>query len=322
MGLKESLDASPTAKELAAEKRRNKRLESELEELERQLKDLRQKRLAIPTDTGRRRGRSEASFLRLIIPDTHGAMMDKPAIAAFLADVDQLKPREVIWLGDHMDCGSYLDEKHTIGYVSQTNYTVADDEDAANQLLDAVQKRTPGAEHHYLEGNHEWRMERDIVARAKGREREITRYLSRNGTEAVLSLGTRNIPYYRRGECYMGLRNPGVIQLGKCYFTHGARASRNATASYAERYGGNIVFGHTHRAAMSIVRNVHQGTYGAWNPGCLCELQPLWMHTDPTNWSHGYALQVVSKSGEFLTVLVPIIDGVSYLKPLASQLGK
>ena len=53
----------------------------------------------------------------------------------------------------------------------------------------------------------------------------------------------------------------------------------------------------------------------AYCPWCLCTLQPLWRHTQPTNWSHGYGLQFVSKGGEFIHLNVPI-DGGSFIGPL------
>ena len=42
--------------------------------------------------------------------------------------------------------------------------------------------------------------------------------------------------------------------------------------------------------------------------------RPLYKHTEPTSWSHGYAVQFVSpKSGRFLHVNVPIHKGESML---------
>ncbi len=311
--------ADQRAKDDAA---RIKQLEKELEQVSRQLSQRRERRFVLPTDTGLRRGRSEANFLRVCVPDSHGASIDKQAAKAFLSDLDALRPREVVWMGDHMDCGSYLDEKHTIGYVSQTDYNIADDEDAANELINQVVKRTPGAEHHYIEGNHEWRIEREIVGRAKGNRKTVDRLMLRNSPEVVLGLEKRGIKYYRRGACHMGLRSQGCIKLGKCMFTHGSRASARAAQTYAQMYGSNIVFAHMHQALMGVSSNVHEGSFIAWCVACICELQPLWRHTDPTNWSHGYGLQVVDKQGAFLHVHVPIISGESFLRPLMAQLGE
>jgi hypothetical protein len=61
---------------------------------------------------------------------------------------------------------------------------------------------------------------------------------------------------------------------------------------------------------------VGTGIIGSWNPGCLCELQPLWQHTQPTNWTQGYALQLVRPSGAFLHLNVPVLHGETHLAAL------
>jgi len=44
------------------------------------------------------------------------------------------------------------------------------------------------------------------------------------------------------------------------------------------------------------------------------------MDTNPTNWNHGYGLQIVQPSQAFLHINVPIIDKISYLMPLVGRL--
>ena len=70
------------------------------------------------------------------------------------------------------------------------------------------------------------------------------------------------------------------------------------------------------REQSERVRRVSVGTVGAWNPGCLCELQPLWQNTNPTDWTTGYGVQFVSHTGKFLHLNIPIINGESLLLPL------
>jgi hypothetical protein len=53
------------------------------------------------------------------------------------------------------------------------------------------------------------------------------------------------------------------------------------------------------------------GISKAFFPGCLCELQPMWRHSDPSNWTHGYCIDVVAKSGNFQHIQVPIWNGES-----------
>jgi len=86
------------------------------------------------------------------------------------------------------------------------------------------------------------------------------------------------------------------------------------------RKGKVFIAGNTHRMDEYTIRNVASGTISAWSPGCLCNLQPLWLHTNPTDWTHGYGLQLVNEDGTFLHINVPIIDGKSYLQPLVKAI--
>lgn len=85
------------------------------------------------------------------------------------------------------------------------------------------------------------------------------------------------------------------------------------------RTAGNCVFGHIHRAQADVGRSLHNGVTGTWSPGCLCELQPLWNHGAPTDWTHGYAVQFISRTGKFLHINVPVIDGESLFTSLLKK---
>jgi hypothetical protein len=138
----------------------------------------------------------------------------------------------------------------------------------------------------------------------------------------LLKIEERGIAYYREGEMHRGATVPGWLRLGKCWFVHGICASKHAASTTLQKAGGNVVFGHTHRIDSAHTDMPNVGPVAAWNPGCLCVKQPLWRHTSPTGWGHGYAVQIVAKSGEFLHLNVPIIEGKSLLMPLFSTASK
>jgi predicted phosphodiesterase len=264
-----------------------------------------------------RRGKED--IVRVIIPDTHGAKVDEKALAACLGDIKALDPDEVILLGDHVDCGGFLAQHHVMGFVAESDYTYEADIAATNAFLDAVQATAPRAKVEYIEGNHERRIEQWAMTQTL-RNSKDAEYLRRAfAPEFLLRLKERGIPYYRQGECYDGLSLSGTIKRGKCYFTHGSSTSKQATTTMLQNFAGNIVFGHTHREQSSSARPVHTGQIKSWNPGCLCELQPLWCHTHCTSWSHGHAIQLVARSGEFLHLNIPIIGGKSLLGQLAGK---
>lgn len=264
-----------------------------------------------------------AEYVRVIIPDSHGSMIDREAAAAFLADVKALAPREIVMLGDHVDAGGFLAQHHVLGYVAQTDYSYAEDIAAGNDFLNAVSKAAPGATTHYVEGNHERRIETWAVTQSLRHTKDAEMLRRAFAPEFLLHLEQRGIRYYRQGEQYHGLRIQGAIRLGKCFFWHGVSTAKHAAGVNVRQFSGNVVYGHTHRAQSEMVRPVATGEIGAWNPGCLCQRQPLWCHTRPTDWTHGYAVQIVSKStGNFLHINVPIAGGKSLLMPLIRQAGK
>ena len=254
--------------------------------------------------------------IRVIIPDSHGSSIDQTAERVFLADLRRLDPDQIVMTGDHVDCGGFLAAHHTLGFIAETTYTYEDDLGWANRFLDGVQAEAPRCrEIHYLEGNHEERIERWCIDKCLGKSQDAEMLRRAFAPEFKLNLRERGIRYYRRSQRY-GTSLHGTIKLGKCHFTHGTSTAKMAASVMSSQFGANVVFGHTHRADAYIATPVGLGTIGAWNPGCLCKLQPLWQHARPTSWTHGYAVQIVARSGNFLHINVPIAGGVSLLNGL------
>lgn len=252
-------------------------------------------------------------FVRVIIPDVHGMVMDRDAVDAFFRDLKTLDPDEVVIMGDLLECGGFLAAHHTLGYVSQTEYSYQQDVTAAIWFLDELAKAAPRARVHYLEGNHEDRVERWVVDQTMRHTRDAEFLRGLLSPEFLLNLAARGIAYYRRGERYHGLEEPGMIKLGKILFVHELNGGKHAAASSVAQVAANVNFAHTHREDTSSLVLTGVGLVKAWNAGCLCQRQPLWRHSNPTNWSHGYGIEFVSKSEEFLHVNVPIWKGRSLM---------
>lgn len=259
--------------------------------------------------------------VRAVMPDVHGNHADKRAVGAFLSDLDQVRPDELIGLGDLAECGGWLAQKHTLGFVAEVEQmSYKEDMAACNSLLDRLQAIVPEIE--LLEGNHEERLERWCVTAAlrHGPDAEFLRQMI--APEYVLNLEARGIPYHRRHKNHDGLTERGVIKRGRCFFTHGFSTAKHAAYQHILRAGGNIVYGHTHRADYMPNRTIANGLSAAWSPGCLSQLQPLWQHSNPTSWTHGYILQFIDPDGYFQTIQVPINNGQSFLSSVIHQLVK
>lgn len=315
----EQAAATIAAEQQAAAKARIKELEQQNAMLQGRLESLEKSRWQFEKRTKARK--PGKTFCRVVIPDTHGCIVDEAAFSAMLADLEVLRPAEVVWLGDAIDCGAWLATHHVLGYVAQTSYTVEQDIDAANQHLDSVQSLCPGATHHFIEGNHERRLHTFCVTSAMRNATDAAFLLRMFSAKSQLHLEKRGFNYYAQGEFYMGLSIPATIRLGHCYFTHGHSSAVHAAAKVLGKYGYNVVFGHIHRAQEHSSKTVKHGAIKAWCPGCLSQLQPLWRHTDPTEWTHGYAVQFVHGE-DFLHVQIPIVNGVSYLVPFTEHLAK
>lgn len=250
-------------------------------------------------------------MIRCIIPDSHGEHIDWTAAEALCRDLKKLGPSEIVLLGDHLDCGGIF-STHAKAYTNEITESYDDDCKAANAFLDRVQRAAPKAEVHYLEGNHEARVERWATSTFTSKK-DADKLLETYGPAKALRLKERGIRYYRRDTMYGGISIPGTIRLGKCFFTHGIGHGTHAAATHLSRFGASVVFGHTHRSQAFVSRTVSSDAIGAWSVGCLTKLQPLYMHTTPTNWVHGYGVQDVRPSGRFMHYTVPIVKGESLL---------
>jgi predicted phosphodiesterase len=264
--------------------------------------------------------KTKEDFVRVIVSDVHGSMMDRPAVDAFLTDLKGWDPDEIVLNGDIVECGGFLAAHHTLGYVAQTHYSWQEDIASGNWFLDEVQKAAPRAKIHFIEGNHEDRCERWIVDQTMRNSRDAEFLRTMLAPDALLRTTERGINYYRRGEHHMPGLPPGWIKLGKIFFVHELGGGKNAASSAVGSTAGNVVFGHTHREDTATLVLPGVGLVKAWNPGCLCQRAPLWRHSNPTNWSHGYAVQFVAKSGEFLHMNVSIWDGVSLVGSMHERL--
>jgi hypothetical protein len=255
--------------------------------------------------------KDSGGFVRVIANDVHGCMMDRDAVDAFLTDLARWNPQEIVLNGDIIECGGFLAAHHTLSYVAQTDYSYQEDVAAANWFLDEVQGAAPDAVIHYIEGNHEDRVERWVVDQTMRHERD-SEFLRRVvSPEFLLRLEQRGVKYYRRSVEHVPGLPPGWVKFGKVYFVHELGGSKNAARDSVTATAGNVVFAHTHREDSASVVLPAVGLVKAWNPGCLCVRQPLWTHSKPTTWSHGYAVQFVAEDGEFLHLNIPIWEGRS-----------
>lgn len=311
-GRLEKLGAHAAKTELAS-------AEAKIQHLEDALEKARTARRPQKIPAAGRRRRLKGDKVRMLFGDLHGSYQDPTAVARVLADVKSMQPDEIILGGDMVDCGGFLAQHHTLSYLPQLEYTYEEDLAAAGAFLDALSAAAPKASIEYIEGNHESRVEKFAIKQALSNRTDSNWLVRQLAPQYQLKLKERGIPYYRSSEHYDGLTVPGWIKRGKIYITHAISTAKHAAAQAISKTAGNVIYFHSHRADTYTTNLVNSGVVSAWNPGCLCKRQQLYMHTNPSGWAHGYALQFVAGSGNFLHLQVPILDGESLLPDLLKR---
>ncbi len=270
----------------------------------------------------KRRTRVQSETVRIYAGDLHGMRMDRECVAAFLRDVKTINPDEIILGGDMLECGGHLARHHTIGYIATCDYSYQEDIGATNWFLDELQKAAPSATIEYLEGNHEHRVERwcvDEVA-GKGRDAEFLRAVY--GPAALLRLKERGIPYYGQADVHGEGLTRGWVRKGNMLLAHNMVQGKNAAVKAVAKAGYNITYFHTHSYDASPRVLPMMGLVMAFCPGCLCEMQPMWQHSDPTEWNQGYDIDFITAKGNFQRVHVPIWRGESLAGAMIQRFRK
>lgn len=100
--------------------------------------------------------------LALVIPDTHRPYHDKKAYNLMMAVAADLKPQEIVILGDYADfycVSSHSKDPRVLSILTDEVQDVLDG-------LDELDKAFPGANKVFIEGNHEYRLERYLTDKA------------------------------------------------------------------------------------------------------------------------------------------------------------
>ena len=172
--------------------------------------------------------------------------------------------------------------------------TLQDDLDAVNRFLAELRDVAPDAKIIYSEGNHEFRLRRYLRSDAKALES-----LRALNLDKLLDFEKYNIQYVEQDKPY---------RVGPLLFTHGQLVRKWSGASakaHFEKFGCNVLHGHTHRLGSFYHRDVSDH-YGAWENGCMCTLNPEYV-TAP-DWQHGWSV-IWSQRDYFHVEQICVIKG-------------
>lgn len=245
-------------------------------------------------------------------------------ITAWLEENDRLDT--VINLGDFLDLPSQgrFEQEAAFASTSQAAF------DRGHLFLQQQRLAAgPKAKIVLVEGNHDRRMEKFIVANA------LSAYgLRRANTNEIPVM---SIPYLLRLD-EIGVEYIDAYPAGAYWITenlraiHGTKARSNGSTAAAYTNADphiSTIFGHSHRLEIQS-RTVFNGAGAirsvAISPGCLCRVDGAVpsvngsTHIDGSparfyeNWQQGIAVVTLQDDGQFFTELVQIKDGTAWFR--------
>jgi len=201
------------------------------------------------------------------------------------------RPDLLILAGDAFDF-SYLGSYNILLEELRENKRLKLDFDFFNKEIDYFQKYCK--EVVYLEGNHEFRLTRQIQKYPNFLRGLID-------IETNLHLEDRKILWLPEVE--------QPYKVGKLYVIHGKRYNIHFCKATLEDYGSNICMAHAHRIQTYTKKLWATGEeIGAWGIGTLSSKNPDWQNGKPNCWQNGFAYLYVQDNGNFTLLNIHIID--------------
>lgn len=233
--------------------------------------------------TAKKRGENQCSRI-VVLSDMHFPEHDRAVWATTQEIIKSVKPDEVILLGDFLEMGSV--SQHGGGDLEKLTEDFMSGKAALKQLREAV---GDDCRITYLEGNHESRLSRFIMAKAPSLKDSLS-------YEVGLDLKALNVdwvPEYKQ-----------PIHRGDLDLTHGhqdlrERPSKYHAAKMADVYGRpgrTVLYGHTHKP-QTFTRPTVGGHATAVGMGCGRTLTPGWLHGAQAGWVHQIAVVYLTEAG-------------------------
>lgn len=229
----------------------------------------------------------------LIIPDCHIPNHNEEAWNLLLKVGASLKPSHLVLLGDFAD-GETLSAHPA---TKPGNSDFSSELDAVDKCLMQLD-RLGASKKIYIEGNHEFRLDRYLMERAPSLFRSVK-------WPSLLKLqgrGWRWVPYRKSAK------------VGKLHLTHDTgSAGINAHRTSAKAFGGSAAIGHTHRMSYEVTGRFGGTPYLAAMFGWLgdAEKAATYLHeAKSSDWVHGFGVFYLEPDTGIMHVQpVPIVNG-------------
>lgn len=252
---------------------------------------------------------TQPAFVDLVYGDTHFPFHDPAAVEVIYRVLELIRVDRVYHLGDIIDnwqISSFIPPDEKVLSKEQLDFS-AQFQMAATHL-GQVASLTPYAdgERYLLEGNHEERWSR--MLRKAQTDYKWRHVLGLPQVQEAMRLPSL-IGAPSAGFEYYNYRENEVMMSKHLLVTHGDRTTIWAARQILQRYGKSTIFGHTHRVQNFVKRDL-KATEGAWNIGCLCDLNPHYGDSTAVDWAQGFALVLYddhpSRSDHFIVIQLRI----------------
>jgi len=237
----------------------------------------------------RRRGKPPRKIA--IIGDVHVPHHDEEAVAvavavcrAWIGD----EAGEVWQTGDLCEAGKFTRHPRR-SKQDEAPHPWLHELELAGAFWDELRDACPNSRMHWRLGNHEGRIERELVQCPWG-------------DEVADALSPARVQDGRPWLTIHAWNRPTdagpLLVLPDLALPHGAAEGRHATAAHLDLFAPlSVAHGHTHRVAH-VVRRLADGRHQhALSPGCLARRQPAFFGERPSGHAHGIALIDVLDDG-------------------------
>lgn len=243
----------------------------------------------------------------IVLNDMHAPFQDEAALDVMFQICKHLPVSEVIINGDMMDM--YASSNFSKAPKNLEAASLSKELEAGKKLVHQLEIAFPGARFTYLEGNHEFRMQRYLQDNAPQflESGQLT-------IPKLLELGPRWTYYSRHGDSWFDT----YVMRGDILVGHFKKVSIHpgyTAKALLTQYGMSLIQGHTHRTGKTtrVVMTTHgPKTLTGYENGCLCSLSPI--YTPGKDWTHAFSIIWSTSNDKRAIEQIQITNGTAFFQ--------
>jgi len=236
----------------------------------------------------------------LVIPDCHIPYEDKQAYELMLSVAKDIKPDEIVILGDYADF--YAINSH--GKAPDNDGLLHDEVEAVTDRLRELRQLFPQTPIYFLEGNHEFRLARYIANNCKEHFGLVT-------VPELLNLDAYKIHFIKYGP------NQKHNILGSSLIARHEPLGGGVHCAYQSvvKAQNSVIFGHTHRIQEHQIVSISGENYRGISCGWLGDKDsPVMSYVkNHHQWALGFSIVTALDSKLWFNQLIHIIDGHAFV---------